>query len=297
MEVGFIGLGAMGSPMAANLLRAGHAVRVWNRSREKAAALVPLGAVVADRPVDTVVEGGVAITMVADDAALNEVVSGPGGIGDRLGRGGLHLSMSTVAPELSRRLAGYHAERGSDYVAAPVFGRPDAAEAKRLYVLCAGPDAARARAQPLFDAMGQRTFVLGTDPARANVVKLAGNFMIMGAMEALAEAMTLGEKHGVAREATLEVLTQTLFTAPLFANYGKLIATHAYEPARFKLPLGLKDANLVLEAADRVRAPMPLAQLVQSRFQTAIAKSRDHLDWAAIGLNVSEDAGLDPGAR
>jgi 3-hydroxyisobutyrate dehydrogenase-like beta-hydroxyacid dehydrogenase len=297
MEVGFIGLGAMGLPMAANLLRAGHTLRVWNRSKDKAAALAALGAVVVDRPADTVGEAGVAITMVSDDAALDEVVEGAGGIGGRLRHGGLHLSMSTVSPALARRLSEYHAQRGAAYVAAPVFGRPDAAEAKRLFVLCAGPDAACARVQPLFDAMGQRTFPLGSDPTRANVVKLAGNFMIMGAMEALAEAMTLGEKHGIAREATLEVLTQTLFTAPLFANYGKQIATHTYEPARFKLPLGLKDANLVLEAAGQARVPMPLAQLVQSRFQRAIAKSRGQLDWSAIGLDVSEDAGLTPGRQ
>jgi len=295
MEIGFIGLGSMGFPMAENLLKAGHSLLVWNRSQEKAQALARLGAKVVERPADAVKPDGIVVTMVADDAALEAIVNGPDGIASKLAAGGIHLSMSTVSPALAERLNALHRSRGSAYIAAPVFGRPDAAAAKLLFMLCAGPAQACRTVQPLLEAMGQKTFSLGEHPAHANIVKLGGNFMIMAVIEAMAEAMTLGEKHGVPREKMIEVLSQSIFPAPLFVNYGKQIATHTYEPARFKLPLGLKDANLVLAAANSVHVPMPLASLMQGRFQTAMAKARGDLDWTAAALNVSEDAGLQPG--
>jgi 3-hydroxyisobutyrate dehydrogenase-like beta-hydroxyacid dehydrogenase len=294
MEAGFIGLGSMGHAMAANLLKAGHTLRVWNRSKDKAADLVAQGARLVDQPCDVVEANGIVITMVADDAALTEIVSGPGGIWEKLGAGGIHLSMSTIAPHTAATLAELHRAKGTAYVAAPVFGRPDAAAAKMLFILSAGPAAACGKVQPLLEAMGQKVFPLGEDPRHANILKLNGNFMIMGAIEAMAEAMTLGEKYGVPREKTIEVLTQSIFPAPIFVNYGKQIAGHAYAPARFKLSLGLKDANLVLDAANRMHMPMPLAQLMQGRYQSALAKSRGHLDWTAVALNVAEDAGLQP---
>ncbi|SNS52143.1 3-hydroxyisobutyrate dehydrogenase [Noviherbaspirillum humi] len=295
MEIGFIGLGSMGYPMAENLLKAGHALAIWNRSREKGEGLASQGARQAGRPADAVSADGVAITMVADDAALESVVLGPDGILEKLGPGGVHVSMSTISPALSARLAELHRARGSHYVAAPVFGRPDAAAAKMLFVLCAGPAAACERVRPALEAMGQKVFPLGEEPVHANIIKLGGNFMIMSVIEAMAEAMTLGEKHGVPREKTMEVLTQSIFPAPLFVNYGKQIAAHAYRPARFKLSLGLKDANLVLGAAARAQVPMPLAALMQGRYLAAVAKGRADLDWTAAALNVAEDAGLDPG--
>src|SRR3569833_349276 len=263
MEIGFIGLGSMGFPMAENLLKAGHSLLVWNRSQEKAQALARLGAKVVERPADAVKPDGIVVTMVADDAALEAIVNGPDGIASKLAAGGIHLSMSTVSPALAERLNALHRSRGSAYIAAPVFGRPDAAAAKLLFMLCAGPAQACRAVQPVIEAM--------------------------------AEAMTLGEKHGVPREKMIEVLSQSIFPAPLFVNYGKQIATHTYEPARFKLPLGLKDANLVLAAANSVHVPMPLASLMLGRFLTAMAKARGDLDWTAAALNVSEDAGLQPG--
>jgi 3-hydroxyisobutyrate dehydrogenase-like beta-hydroxyacid dehydrogenase len=294
MELGFIGLGSMGYPMAENLLNAGHSLTVWNRSRSKGDSLAARGARQADRPSDVVSPDGIAVTMVADDAALEEIVSGPGGIGGKLGPGGIHLSMSTISPALSARLQALHRANGAAYVAAPVFGRPDAAAARMLFVLCAGPSGPCRTVQPVLEAMGQKVFMLGENPAHANIVKLSGNFMIMGMIEAMAEAMTLGEKHGVPRGQLIEVLTQSIFPAPLFINYGKQIASHAYEPVRFKLSLGLKDANLVLAAANSVHVPMPLVSLMHDRFQAAMAKGRGDLDWTAAALNTAEDAGLQP---
>jgi len=294
MEIGFIGLGSMGQPMAENLIKAGHSLRIWNRSPSKAKTLETLGARRVERPADAVKSDGIVITMVADDAALEEVVSGVGGIASILGAGGIHLSMSTISPALATRLQALHSACGSAYVAAPVFGRPDAAAAKMLFILCAGQAQACRTVQPLLEAMGQKIFMLGDAPAQANVVKLSGNFMIMAAIEAMAEAMTLGEKHNVPRETMIDVLTQSIFPAPLYVNYGRQIAAHAYEPARFKLPLGLKDANLVLAAANDAQMPMPLASLMQGRFLSAMAKGRAHLDWTAAALAVAEDAGLRP---
>lgn len=295
MEVGFIGLGSMGLPMAENLLKAGHSVSFWNRSPGKDEALVELGGRRAARPADVVAADGIVLTMVADDAALESVVAGPDGIGDKLGPGGIHVSMSTISPQLAERLEKLHREKGADYVAAPVFGRPDAAAAKLLFVLCAGAADACDEVKPLLEAIGQRIFPLGENPVSANIVKLGGNFMIMSAIEAMAEAMSLGEKYGVPRERMIEVLSQSVFPAPIYVNYGRQIATHAYEPARFKLSLGLKDARLVLAAADKVHVPMPLAALMQCRFQTGMAKGRGELDWTAAGLGVAEDAGWQRG--
>ncbi len=296
MQIGFIGLGSMGLPMASNLLKAGFQLKVWNRSPARAQELVKLGATLVEHPADTVDPQGVVISMVADDAALRAVVLGEHGIGQRLRDGGIHLSMSTIDPQTTRELAALHAAQAARYVAAPVFGRPDAAAARMLFVLCAGPQAARQAVQPALEAMGQRVFDLGDDAAAANVLKLSGNFMILGIIEAMAEAMSFGERQGVPRERTAEVLTQSLFPAPIFVNYGKQIAAHSYAPARFKLALGLKDADLVLAAARRVALPMPLAQLMQGRLLSAVAKGRGELDWTAAALGASEDGAL-PGAR
>jgi 3-hydroxyisobutyrate dehydrogenase-like beta-hydroxyacid dehydrogenase len=291
MDIGYIGLGGMGHAMAGNLIKQGHTLRVWNRSPDKAADLVAQGAILVDRPADAVAVDGIVFTMVADDAALEQVVGGPDGIGAMLGAGGIHISMSTVSPETSTRIAAMHAERGALFVAAPVFGRPAAAASSMLFILCAGADAARARALPLLEKMGQRVFELGADPAAAGIVKLGGNFMIMAVIEAMAEAATLAEQYGVPRQAMIDVMSQSIFATPLYVNYGKLIAAHSYREAGFKLSLGYKDANLVLDAAKKARVPMPLASMMRDRFLSAMARQRGELDWTATALNVSEEAG------
>jgi 3-hydroxyisobutyrate dehydrogenase-like beta-hydroxyacid dehydrogenase len=292
MEIGYVGLGGMGHAMASNLMDKGHTLRVWNRSPGKAADLVARGATRVEHPGQAVASDGIVFTMVADDAALDQVTCGPDGIAAALGPGGIHVSMSTVSPETTRRLAALHAERGAAFIAAPVFGRPTAAAAAMLFILCAGAEAARNKVIPLLETMGQRVFPLGDDPVAASIVKLGGNFMIMGVIEAMAEAATLCEKYGVERSAMIDVMTQSIFATPLYVNYGKLIAAHDYANPGFKLSLGFKDANLVLAAADRARVPMPLASMMHDRFLAAMAKERGELDWTAAALNVSEDAGL-----
>ncbi|AYG67267.1 MULTISPECIES: NAD(P)-dependent oxidoreductase [unclassified Rhizobium] len=291
MKVGFIGLGQMGSAMAVNLVRAGHEVTVYNRSRDKAAALAGEGAKVAG----TVAEacGGEAVfTMLAHDDALSAVVHGDGGVLKSLGKGAVHISASTISVALSERLTGEHAAAGQRFVAAPVFGRPEAAAAAKLFIAAAGaPDAIQSVA-PLFEAIGQRTFVLGEEPKAANLVKLSGNFLIAAVIESLGEAMALVEKGGVDRHAYLDLLTSTLFNAPVYKTYGGLIADRKFKPAGFTAPLGQKDVRLALAAGEALNVPLPLASLLRDRFLTLLAHGGEELDWSAIGALAAKDAGL-----
>lgn len=277
-EIGFIGIGAMGLPMAANLLAAGFKLRVWNRTAAKADPLIAQGAVAVSDPGAAAAPGGIAITMLADDAAVEAVTLGEAGIATRLGAAGIHLSMSTIAPATAERLAQYHAARVSSYLAAPVFGRPDNAQLRQLVVCTSGPEKAKPRTRPLLEAMGRAIFDFGEAPGAANVAKLCGNFMIASAIEAMAEAFTMAEKSGVERTKVFEMLTKTLFAAPVYQRYGEMVATKRHMPAGFKLALGLKDVELVLATAAAARAPMPLAGLLRERLIGALAKGRDELD-------------------
>lgn len=290
-SVTFIGLGAMGEPMASSVLRSGIALTVYNRSRERAAQLATAGAKVADSVAAAVTPGGVVITMLANDAALLDVTLGDSGVADRLGAGGLHISMSTVSPETSRHLAAEHAKRGSLWLSAPVFGRPEAAAAQKLWICQSGPAEAKARAKPLLEAMGQAIHDFGEEPGAANVVKLSGNFLILSAVEAMAEALTLAEKSGIDRQALAGFLGQTIFNCPIYQNYGRILAAQTYEPAGFKLELGMKDVRLVRDAAESATVPMPLADLLHARLLTSLAKGRGQLDWTAIEMVSAEDAG------
>jgi 3-hydroxyisobutyrate dehydrogenase-like beta-hydroxyacid dehydrogenase len=290
--IGFIGLGSMGLPMAANLLKAGYAVRAWNRTAARGEPLARQGATLVSRPEDVAEPGGLVLSSLADDAALEEVIGNNDELLRRLGPGGIHLSLSTVAPATSRRLAEQHARHGVTYLAAPVLGRPDAAAAGKLWVLVSGPAAARERVRPVLRVLGQGHFDLGEDPGAANVAKLACNFLIASAMEALAEAFTMAAKNGLARATMAEVVVGTIFDCPAYRNYGKLIAEEHYRPALFKLSLGLKDIRLVLQTADSSQTPMPLAGLVHDHFLAALAKGRGDWDWTALAAEVSEDAGL-----
>jgi 3-hydroxyisobutyrate dehydrogenase-like beta-hydroxyacid dehydrogenase len=291
-EIGFVGLGAMGEPMAANLAAAGYKLRVYNRTPSKADALVAMGAMRVERPGDAAQTGGVAITMLADDAALEAVTLGVGGLAERLGAGGIHISMSTVAPTTTRRLADYHAAQGNTIIAAPVFGRPDAAKAKRLWVLASGPAAQKTTIRPLLEAMGQAVFDFGEEPGAANVAKLAGNFLIAANLEAMSEALAMAEKQGVERAAVADMLSKTLFACPIYVGYGKLIAEKRFTPVGFRMPLGLKDLELALRTAAEVTMALPMASLVRDRFLASLAKGRAEMDWSAIALSVLDDAGL-----
>ena len=290
MKLGFIGLGRMGLRMATNLVRAGHDVTVFNRSPGRSASLVILGARAATHLADACA-GSAVISMLADDAAANDIVLAQGGIADHLPRGAIHLSMSTLSVELSRRLAMAHEKAGQRYVAAPVFGRPDMAAAAKLFIVAAGDPAAIEECQPLFQALGQKTTPIGTEPSAANLVKLSGNFLLASAIEALGEAVALIGKAGIERRAYVEFLTSTLFTAPAYKTYGALIAEGKFEPAAFAAPLGYKDIRLALAAAESLRVPMPLASLLHDRFLRLLAQGGEHLDWAAIGGLASQDAG------
>ena len=270
--IGFVGLGNMGQPMAANLLKAGYRVRVWNRSSARAAVLAAQGATSVSRPEEVV-------------GANHELLR-------RLGPGGIHVSTSTVAPETSRRLAEGHRRHSVTYLAAPVLGRPDAAAAAKLWIFLSGPAEAKERAQPVLRALGQGVFDLGEDPGAANVVKLACNFLLAAAIEAMAEAFTLAEKNGVERRRLADLLVQTLFDCPVYRNYGRQIAEQRYEPALFKLSLGLKDVSLALQTAASSLVPLPLASLLHDHLLAAVAKGRGDLDWTGLSGEVSEAAGL-----
>lgn len=287
--IGFIGLGSMGRPMAANLRSAGYDVLAFNRTREKSESFAKEGGRAVERPRDAA-RAGIVVSMVADDRALEEVVEGSGGVLDGLPPGGLHVSMSTVSPAAARRLAARHAERGCGYVAAPVFGRPDAAAARKLWICSSGAE--RGRARPLLDALGQGVFDFGDDPGAANVVKLSGNFLIAAALEAMAEAFALCEKNGIDRSAAASLFSSTLFACPIYRNYGDAVAAQRYSPAGFRLALGAKDMALVLGAARESGAPMPTASLVHDRLLASVGRGRGDLDWAGLALAVSEDAGL-----
>jgi 3-hydroxyisobutyrate dehydrogenase-like beta-hydroxyacid dehydrogenase len=291
MKIAFIGLGRMGLGMARNLVRAGHTVAVYNRTREKAEALAGGGARVARSPADASRAAEVVMTMVADDHAAEEVVFGDEGIASAMQEDSIHVSHSTISTALARRLSAEHALRSQGCVSAPVFGRPEAADTKNLLVVAAGPAELIDRCGPLFEAIGRQTFVVGSDPWQANVAKLCGNFMIGSVIEALGEAYATLRKAGVAPQLFLEIMN-SLFGSQVIANYGRIIAQEQFEPAGFALKLGLKDARLVLAAAEECAAPMPLASLVHSHLLSALAQGQGEMDWSSMTQVIARNAGL-----
>jgi len=291
MKVGFIGLGHMGAGMAANLLNAGHEVTVYNRTRSKAEALVRRGAKEAATIADAC-RGDAVFTMLANDNAVEAVVFGEHGILESLPAGAIHISSSTISVGLAERLAAAHAGVGQGFVAAPVFGRPELAAAGNLYVLAAGEQAAVQMTAPLLDAIGQKTFVVSETPKAAYLVKLSGNFLIGSVIEALGEAIAFVGKGGLDARQYVDILTSTLFGAPIYKTYGTLLADGEFEPAGFAAPLAQKDIRLVLAAAEDLRVPMPIASLLRDRFLTLLAHGGDRLDWTAIGALAAKDAGV-----
>jgi 3-hydroxyisobutyrate dehydrogenase-like beta-hydroxyacid dehydrogenase len=290
MKIGFIGLGNMGAGMAANLVKAGHEVTAYNRSQAKVAALAEQGATAAKSVAETC-DGDVVITMLANDDAVSAVTFGDDGALASLKAGAIHVSSSTISVALSERLTAAHADAGQRFVAAPVFGRPEAAAAAKLFVVAAGAEDAIAPLAPVFEAIGQRTFVVSDEPKAANLVKLSGNFLIASVIESLGEAMALVGKAGVDKNEYLEILTSTLFGAPVYKTYGGLIAREEFEPAGFAAELGAKDIRLVLAAADTLQAPLPIASLLRDRFLTLLANGGAQLDWSAVGALSAWQAG------
>lgn len=292
MRIGFAGLGQMGAAIAANIARNDFDLTVWNRSPEKAKPLAAMGAAVADSPRALAAGSDIVLTMLADDAALEATLEGEHGLIEGLAPGALHVSLSTIAVATAHSMGARHAERGQHYVSAPVFGRPDAASAAKLSVVAAGAAADIDRAEPVFRAIGQKLFRVGDDAPAANLVKLCGNFMLLSAVEAMGEAMALAEKGGVSGRTLLDVMTDGLFDAPAYRNYGPLLVERRFEPAGFTAVLGLKDMRLVAAAAEESRVAMPLLSLLRDHLLETIAKEGEHVDWAAIGLTIAKNAGL-----
>jgi 3-hydroxyisobutyrate dehydrogenase-like beta-hydroxyacid dehydrogenase len=289
MKVGFIGLGHMGAAIAQNLLFGGHELAVYNRTPEKAKPLVRQGARLATDIADAC-GGDVVVTMLADDAAVESIAFGDQGIVASLRPGAIHISMSTISVALSERLTVAHAKAGRQFVAAPVFGRPEAAEAGKLFIVAGGDPAAIDHCMPLFQEVGQSTLRIGNKPSAANLVKLSGNFLTATVIEALGEAIALVSKAGIDRWMYLDFLTSTLFTAPVYKTYGGLIANEHFAPAQFAAPLGFKDIRFTIAAAEELRVPMPLASLLHDRFVRLLAQGGEDLDWSGIGQLAARDA-------
>jgi 3-hydroxyisobutyrate dehydrogenase-like beta-hydroxyacid dehydrogenase len=291
MNIAFIGLGQMGTGIARNLLRAGHRVTAYNRTREKAEALAADGALVAASPADACRDADAAMTMLSDDAAVEQTVTAANGIAAALPASAAHLSCSTISTALARRLALVHAARGQGYLSTPVFGRPDAAEAKKLLVVAAGAPDLLQRFAPLFDAIGRQTFLAGAEPWQANAVKLCGNFMLASMLETFGEAFATLRKAGIDPHLFLDTMN-ALFASPVYAGYGRVIADQQFAPAGFAVPLGLKDVRLVLETAQECASPMPIASLVRDQLLSALAQGQAELDWASVSRVSARSAGL-----
>jgi len=291
MKIAFIGLGKMGAGMARNLLRAGHTVAAYNRSREKAEALAPDGVRVCNSPAEACQEADAALTMVADDAALEQIVFGADGLASAMKDGCIHVSHSTISTAMARLLTAEHARRDQGYLSVPVFGRPEHAEAKQLVVVAAGRGELIDRCRPLFDAIGCATFVIGSEPWQANVAKVCGNFIVISMIESLGEAYATLRKAGVAPESFLEIIN-TLMSSPILALYGRIIAQEKFDPAGFALKLGLKDVRLMLAAAEECAAPMPLASLVHDHLLAALAQGQGEMDWSSMTQVIARNAGL-----
>jgi len=298
MKLGFIGLGSMGRAMAQNLLAAGHELTVYNRTRARAEPLREKGARVAESPAEAAHGAEAVVTMLADDKAVEDAIAGDEGLLKGLAPGAIHVSSSTISVELSQRLGATHHALGQAYVSAPVFGRPEAAEAGQLWVVAAGRAAQVDRCLPIFGVVGRGLSRLGEEASQANVVKLSGNFIIASMLESLGEAFALTRKSGVAPGTFLEVFRAVLGqSSPIFEGYAARIAAEGYEPAGFKMHLGLKDVRLALAAGEAAEVPMPLASLLRDQMLSAVAQGRGDLDWSALAALAAERAGLGSSGR
>ena len=296
MRVGFIGLGNMGEAMARNLIRAGHRLTVYNRTRQRAEALESEGARVADAPADAAADAEVLITMLSDDRAVRSVLlnAGPEQTPaiDALAPEAVHMSASTIGIECSKELEREHRVRSQGYVAAPVIGRAEAARDKALWVMAAGAPDAIERCRPIMEALSRGITVVGQEPWKANLTKIGVNFMLATVLESFGEAYAMLEKSGLDPHGFLDVLNNGAFRSPVYANYGKMIADRQYEPAGFSLKLGLKDAELALEAAEAVHAPLPFASLLRDHYLQALAHGHGELDWSAVAEVARHNAGV-----
>jgi 3-hydroxyisobutyrate dehydrogenase-like beta-hydroxyacid dehydrogenase len=295
MKIGFVGLGHMGRAMAANLGSAGYEVTAYTRNPEQTAPLEALGLRVTTE-FNSLFDRDVVISMVPDDGAVRDIVFGhehsnSAGLAAGLKRGAIHLSMSTISTRAASDLAKEHARRGQGYVSAPVFGNPDAARTRQLFIIAGGAPTDLERCQPLFDALGQKTFVIGTDPRHANLVKLLGNMVTATALETLGEVVAVARKCELDPKSFIDIMTSTMFGGRAHKIYGDKIVRQSYAPG-FVLPLVLKDVRLALAEAENAGAPLPSVDVVRDRLITGIARGYADLDWTALGLVAAEEAGL-----
>jgi 3-hydroxyisobutyrate dehydrogenase-like beta-hydroxyacid dehydrogenase len=293
MRVGFIGLGRMGQGMAGRILHGGHDLGVYNRTSEKAADLVSAGARLAESIAEASRDREIVVTMVANDAVLEEVVLGLDGIRDALPAGAIHMTMGTHGVTTVTALAAAHAEAAQTLVAAPVLGRPDLAATGELGIVAAGPPEAVDRCRPLLKLIGRRTFEAGERAENATSVKLANNFVLGCAIEVMGEAFALVRKYDVAPEVLYDVMVDGLFAAPAYKVYGKIIIDQDFDRAGFTAALGVKDANLVMAAADHARVPMPSLNVWRDRLVSALAHGDGDKDWAIMAREQARASGLD----
>lgn len=292
-KIGFIGLGNLGTPIAKNLIAAGYHLQVYNRTLSKADELDQASITKCQSPAEAADGVDFLLSVLSNDAVLTETVSGEEGILKTFPKNAIHISMSTIAPDTADALAKLHQQSGSRYLGSPVFGRPEAAAAKMLWVCISGDDEVKEAAKPILESISQGVVDFGEGIGNANVVKLSGNFMIQASMEMMAEAYTMAEKFGVDRSKVAEFFGNSIFNAPIFKNYGKVIAEQKYEPVGFTTELGYKDASLVFKLSQQSKTPMPFANVIHNRMLTAMAKGRTDSDWAeAFGRGVSDDAGI-----
>ncbi len=293
MQIGFIGLGAMGAAIARNLVEDGHDVHVFNRSPARAEPLRKAGATVAGSPAQAAQLADVVFSMVADDAALTSVTSGETGILAGLKPGALHVSLSTIGRDTAQALTVRHREAGVGFISAPVFGRPDAAAARKLFIMAAGEDEHLKVAVPLLERLAQSVGIVGADPSQANLVKLIGNFMLSVIIETLGEACAVAGKAGIDPTHFVDLLTNANFNAPPYKIYGQMIASQRFQPAGFSLPLGQKDNRLMLAAAEALGVPLPLASFIHDRFLAVRSQGigAEH-DWSAVALCALTEGGL-----
>ncbi len=289
MRIGFIGLGNLGTPIAENLLEKKHALHVYNRTAAKAQPLANKGAVVCTSVKEVANLCDIVFSIVADDAALNHITQGDEGIAANLKAGGIHICMSTILPATATHLSSLHQQYNNHYTAAPVMGRPDAARARKLNFLVSGNASIIEIVKPfLQDAGATGIWEFGDNEAAAYVAKLCSNFLIISAIEALAEGINLARKSGLDPQQWMNMLTQTIFNAPVYFSYGNILLKETYQPASFSLRLGLKDVNLVMEQAAETNAPMMFGKALQERLQQCVANGLGEYDWTAIALALKE---------
>lgn len=292
-KVGFIGLGNLGTPIAQNLIEAGYHLQVYNRTSSKLDQLDQDSITRCASPAESAEGAAFIVTVLSDDNAVREITTKDDGILKTLPEGAIHISLSTILPETAKELDALHRDAGSYYLTSPVFGRPEAAAAKKLWVCVSGSEDIKAAAKSLLESTSQGIIDFGEEAGAANVVKLAGNFMIQASMEMMAEAYTLAEKYKVDRTKVADFFGSTLFNSPIFKNYGKMIAEKDYTQVGFTTQLGYKDARLIFNMSQLSQTPMPFITVVHNRLLSALAKGWNERDWSeAISRGVTDDAGL-----